>query len=68
MKKILILALALALSPALMAKGLHHSPKVHAVQKSSQVKPSHTVSRNKAKPTIHKRTAKPQSKRASVKK
>jgi len=27
MKKILVLAFALALSPALMAKGLHHSPK-----------------------------------------
>ena len=68
MKKILILAFALALSPALMAKGLHHSPKVHAVQKSSQLKPSHNASRSKAKPTSHKRTAKPQSKRASVKK
>ena len=68
MKKILILALALALSPVLMAKGLHHSPKVHAVQKSSQMTASHNASRSKAKPISHKRTAKPQSKRASVKK
>ncbi len=58
MKKILVLAFALAVSPAIMAKGLNHSTKPQTAQKSSQAKSHHTTTRSKAKPVNHQRTAK----------
>ena len=63
MKKILVLALALAMSPVIMAKSVNHSTKGHSVQKSAHAKPTH---RNKAKPSSHRRTAKPHTNKAGT--
>lgn len=65
MKKILVLAFALALAPFAMAKSPSFSAKGPSA-KSSHAKPHSSTSRHKAKPHSHKRTAKPHGNKAAT--
>ena len=67
MKKVLVLAFALALAPLAMAKSPSFSANGPSA-KSSHAKPHHSTSRNKAKPHSHKRTAKPHTNKAGARK